>query len=101
MHSDLCMQFLFDFVFIFLNIFLSIGLFVFEPKFIVLGLKSLHTIQTHLHSQFKSTWDLKIKFLLAPIFDKWQNAFSFVLKILGCYKPSPLKQNLVPRFKKS
>ena len=40
------------------------------------------------------------KFLKTLIFGYLENDF-LCFKILRCYKPSPLKQNLVPRFKKN
>ena len=83
MHSDLCMQFLFILIFIFL----SISLFVFEPRLVVLGSKSLYTKQTHIHTKIKCTWFLNIKvFVDSNFWINGKNAFSFVFKILGCYK---------------
>ena len=32
------------------------------------------------------------------VFQVWENTTKIRDKFLGCYKPSPLKKNLVPRF---
>ena len=87
-------------LFISIFIFLSISLFVFEPKIVVLGSKSLHTNQTHIALKNNHAYGIFKKFLVGSNFWIIGKMLFFVFKILGCYNPSPLKQNLVPRFKK-
>ena len=46
----------------------------------------------------RTIWSTENILKVEKVFQVWENTTKHKDKFLGCYKPSPLKKNLVPRF---
>ena len=63
----------------------------------IMAIQTIPILNAHIYEYFHFKFG---KVFVNPIFG-WFDLDKLGLKFLGCYKPSLLKQNLVPRFKKN